>query len=99
MQLLNNPQIEAKEVLALVGSTRATASLLQRVAEDGRWGKNREIVTAVARNPKTPTPLAVRLVERVRTQELRRMAKMSGGLKEMVRRAALREYLRRTQSR
>ncbi|MDX1503999.1 MAG: hypothetical protein R3325_16695, partial [Thermoanaerobaculia bacterium] len=97
--LLANPRLEAKEVLALVQSTRVTAGILQRVAGDARWGKNQEIVTAVTRNPKTPLPMAVRLVEKLRTADLRRMAKMAGGLRESLRRAALREYLKRTEGR
>lgn len=97
--LLANPRLEGKEVLQLVKTTHTTAAILQRVAADGRWGKNQEILTAVARNPKTPSPLAVRLMEKLRTPDLRVMAKMASGLRENVRRAALREYLRRTQKR
>ena len=94
--LLANPRLEAKEVLRIVKSTHANAGLLKRIAEDGRWGKNLEILAAVARNPKTPPPLAVRQMERLRTSDLRVMGKMSSGLREDVRRAALREYLRRS---
>ena len=94
--LLVKPRLEAKDVLQLVRSTHATAGLLQRVAEDQRWAKNQEILASVAKNPKTPTPLAVRLVERLRLGDLRTMAKMSAGMREVVRRAALREYLKRT---
>ena len=97
--LLANPRLVPKEVLALAQSTRVTGAILQRVAADARWGKNHEIVHAVARNPKTPLPMAVRLVEKLRTPELGRMAKMSAGLRESLRRAALREYLKRTQGR
>jgi hypothetical protein len=94
--LLTNPRIEPKEILQLVKSTHVTAAILQRVAGDARWGKNLEIVTTVSRHPRTPSPLAIGLLERLRTSDLRLMGKMSGGLRENVRRAALREYLRRT---
>ena len=79
--LLVNPRLEGKDVLQLVRSTHATAALLQRVAQDQRWAKNQEILASVAKNPKTPTPLAVRLVERLRISDLRKMAKMSAGMR------------------
>ena len=94
--LLSNPRIESKDILRIVKSTHANAGLLKRIAEDGRWGKNQEILAHVARNPKTPPPLATRLMDRLRTSDLRLMSKMSSGLREDVRRAALREYLRRS---
>jgi hypothetical protein len=94
--LLVNPRIEAKEILRLVKSTHANAAILQRVAGDPRWGKNREILAAVVKNPKTATPLATRLMEKLRTSDLRLLAKMSTGYKESVRRAALSEYLKRS---
>lgn len=96
--LLANPRIEGKDVLRMVKSTHAAAPMLKRIAEDPRWGKNQEILAVIAKNPKTPAPQAVRLVEKLRTSDLRWMAKMSSGVRETVRRAALREYLRRTGS-
>ena len=40
--------------------------------------------------------LATRLLPALRTSDLRTMAKMSTGLKEVLRKAALREYMKRT---
>jgi len=94
--LLANPRLEAKEVLQIVKSTHANGGLLQRIVGDARWGKNQEVIAAAARNPKTPTPIGTRLVEKLRTSDLRQMGKMSSGLKEGIRRAALREYLKRS---
>lgn len=94
--LLVNPRIEAKEILRIAKSTYTTGAILQRIAGDARWGKNQEIIAAVVRNPKSPTLMAARLVEKLRTSDLRPMAKMSSGLKEGLRKAALREYLKRT---
>lgn len=96
--LLANPRLEGKDVVRLVKSTHTTAALLKRIAEDGRWGRNQEILGLVAKNPKTPTPVATRLIEKLRTSDLRFMAKLSSGVRENIRRAALREYLRRTGS-
>ena len=69
------------------------------MASDARWGKNREILATVVRNPKTAVPFATRLIDKLRTSDLRVMAKMQGGMREVLRKAALREYLRRTSRR
>ncbi len=95
MGLLANPRIEAEDVLQIVKSTHASPDILQRVAKDKKWTSNQEIRTAVVRNPKTPVPFAVRLLESLRTNDLRDMAKM-GALRESVRKAALSVYLKRT---
>jgi hypothetical protein len=94
--LLANPRIEARDVVRIVKSTHVNGGLLKRIAEDGRWGKNQEILANIAKNPKTPPPLTARLMDRLRTSDLRFMGKMSSGLREDVRRAAFREYLRRS---
>lgn len=94
--LLVNPRLEAKEVLRIAKSTYATGAILQRIATDARWGKNQEILAAVVRNPKSPTLAVTRLMDKLRTSDLRQMAKMSSGLKEVLRKAALREYMKRS---
>jgi len=98
LALLSNPRLEADDVLTIVKSTHATAGILDRVATDRRWMASPEIRTAVVRNPKTPTPLAVRLLDTLPITELRDMAKM-GSIREDVRRAAFRIYERMTSRR
>jgi hypothetical protein len=98
MGLLNNPRVEDKELLELVKSTYVTGAILKRVAGNRRWVSNLEIRTAIVRNPKTPTPLAVRLLEGLRTPDLGTLAK-GGAAREPLRRAALSLYLKRVQGR
>jgi hypothetical protein len=98
LNMLSNPRVEAQNVLAIVKSTYANGGLLQRIAKDRRWASNAEILTAIVRNPKTPTPMAIRLLEHVPTRELRQMARM-GALRENVRSAAFRLYTKRTSRR
>ena len=98
LNMLSNPRVEAQNVLAIVKSTFANAGLLQRIATDRRWASNAEILTAIVRNPKTPTPIAIRLLEHLSTRELRQMARI-GALRENVRRAAFRVYNKRTSRR
>lgn len=94
MALLGNPRIESEDVLRIVKSTHANGAILKRVAADRRWSQNAEIRNAVVRNPKTPTPLALRLLETLRTTDLQVLAK-AGQTKEALRRAAVKLYLKR----
>lgn len=94
--LLNNPRIDSEEVLRIARSSRVVAPTLQRIANDSRWNSNQEILAVIARHPKTPSVFAIRLLPSLRTPDLKTMAKMSSGLREMVRKAALREYMQRT---
>jgi hypothetical protein len=91
LNLLANPRLEAENVLAIVKSNFATADIFQRVAADRRWMNSAEIRTAVVRNPKTPTPIAVKLLETLPISELRDLAKL-GNAKEDLRKAAFRVY-------
>lgn len=98
MGLLSNPRLESEDVLQIVRSTNASGGLLKRVAGDRRWMQNAEIRTAVVRNPKTPMPLALRLLEGLRTSDLQVMSK-AGQTREALRRAAVKIYLKRISKR
>jgi hypothetical protein len=69
--LLVNPRIEAKEILRIAQSAYTSGAILQRIAGDARWGKNQEILAAVVRNPKSPTLVVTRLMDKLRVSDLR----------------------------
>jgi hypothetical protein len=94
MGLLANPRIEDKEVLALAKSTSASSGVLQRIAKDRRWSTNYEVRLALVRNPQTPTPLALQMLETLRERDLRVMAK-GAAVREVIRAAALRKIVKR----
>ena len=93
--LLSHPRLESKEVLELVKSAHATGAMMDRVAGNRKWMSNPEIQAAVVKSPKTSPPLAIKLLDNLRVGDLRHMAK-SSSVREQVRRAALRVYLKRT---
>ena len=93
--LLAHPRLETKEVLELVKSNYATGAMMDRVAGNRQWMSNPEIQIAIVKSPKTSPPLAIKLLETTRTPDLRMLAK-SSSVREQVRRAALRVYLKRT---
>ena len=92
--LLNNPHIEPKEILELAKNSQTVAPVLQRIAGEHRYLQNHEIRVALVKHPNTPTPLAIRMIDGMRTQDLRVLAK-GQAVREAVRGAALRAYLRR----
>ena len=91
MSLLSNPRVGADDVLAIIKSPSSNASILQRIIDDRRWMSNTEIKTALVRQPKTPSQQAIKMLDSLRTEDLRQMSKM-GNLRENVRRAAFRVY-------
>ncbi len=93
--LLSHPRLETKEVLALVKSNHATGAMMDRVAGNRKWMSNPEVQLAIVKSTKTSPPLAIKLLETLRVPDLRQMAK-SSAVREQVRRAALRVYLKRT---
>ncbi len=93
--LLAHPRLEIKEVLALVKSNHATGAMMDRVAGNRKWMSNPEVQLAIVKSTKTSPPLAIKLLETLRVPDLRQMAK-SSAVREQVRRAALRVYLKRT---
>ncbi|MFQ5350422.1 MAG: hypothetical protein ACE5EG_08275 [Thermoanaerobaculia bacterium] len=93
MGLLANPRIEDKEVVALAKSSSASSGVLQRIAKDRRWSTSYEIRLALVRNPQTPTPLALRMLETLREKDLRVMAK-GANVREAIRAAALRKIVK-----
>ena len=88
LNLLSNPQVDSENILAIAKSPYASPDILQRVASDRRWLANADIRIALVRNPKTPTPVAQRLLETLPLNELRTLAKV-GNSKEDLRRMAL----------
>ncbi len=93
--LLAHPRIEDKEVKTIIDSNFASGAIMQRVAGNRRWMSNPEIQLAVVRSPKTPPPLAIKMLPFLRTTDLRKLAKI-GAAREVLRRAALKVYMERT---
>jgi len=95
MGLLTNPRVGADDIVQIIRNPQASPGVLDRVSKENRWMANSEIQKALVRNPKTPAPIAIRLVDSLPTEELRKLAKIQSGLRENLRKAALRVYLKR----
>jgi len=84
--VLKNPRIGLDEVQAAVKLPQLSPDALKFVAEHREWGGNATICAALVRNPKTPMPLALRMLERVPMTDLKAIAK--GGAREQLVHAA-----------
>jgi hypothetical protein len=73
--LLQNPRITIDEIRYIAGFRQASPDALQTIAAHRDWGQNANVVAALVRNPKTPTTVAVKLLDKVAVSELRRLAK------------------------
>lgn len=84
--VLKNPRIGLDEVQAAAKMANLSPEALKMIAEHREWSVNSTVCTALVRNPKTPMPLALKLIDRVPMNDLRALAK--GGAREQVVQAA-----------
>jgi hypothetical protein len=90
--VLRNPRIGLEEVQWAAKLTTLNPEALKLIAEHPEWGQHAIIATALVRNPKTPLPVALRLVPRLPLAELRALAKSQ--VRPQVIQAAKKQLLR-----
>ena len=98
MGLLNHPRLENKEVIEILKSHFVTGGVLEHVARNRKWLQHPEVPALIAKNPKTPQPLAIKLLDLLQRRDLQQLAK-SSGTREGLKKAALKLYLKRIGSR
>jgi hypothetical protein len=90
--VLRNPQIGVDEVAAISRMTTVSTEVLTFIAGRREWYERSEIAIGLVRNPKTPVPLAIRLLDHVGQGELRQLAKQTS-VREAIARAARKKIL------
>jgi hypothetical protein len=73
--LLQNPRITIDEIRYIAGYRQANPEVLAAIAAHREWGQNQYVIAALVRNPKTPATASVKLLDKIGTPELRRLAK------------------------
>jgi len=78
LYVLRNPRIGLDEVLYAAKLSTLAPDAIKFIAEHKEWGLNPSVCAAIARNPKTPVPLVLRILPRVPLQDIRAIAKGTG---------------------
>jgi hypothetical protein len=73
--VLLNPRISDDEVVGLCKNRSIERELLDQICRRKEWLSNYQVKLALATNPKTPLPLAMRLVPTLLPRDLRTLAK------------------------
>lgn len=76
--VLRNPRLGLDEVIYAAKMPSLSPEALKFIAEHREWGLNTVVCTALARNPRTPVPLVLKLLPRVPVQELKVIARGQG---------------------
>lgn len=84
--VFKNPRIGLDEVQAAAKLAQLSPDAIKFIAEHREWGNNATVCAALVRNPKTPTPLALRLLDKVPLSDVKAIAK--GGARDAIVHAA-----------
>lgn len=87
VMLLKNPHLRLDEVQAMARIPSLSPDAIVQISRHDTWSQDGTVCTNLVRNPKTPPPIAVSLMDRVPRAELRRLA-TGQGVREAIARAA-----------
>jgi hypothetical protein len=86
--LLKNPRITTDEVARIARSPLLSSVTADLISKTTQWTNSPEIRIALVHNPRTPTPLALRLLPTLPEPEIRQIAKATA-VSQALRQAAL----------
>jgi len=72
--LLSNPRLTEEDVVRIAASRDSRPRILKEVACSSKWLLRYRVCIALVRNPLTPLDVSLRLISRLRPDELRRTA-------------------------
>src|SRR5262249_49791654 len=73
--VLNNPMLTEEEIINIARDKNSTEEVLRLISERGDWCKGYGVRRALATNPKTPLPIALRQLATLMVTDLGRIAK------------------------
>lgn len=72
--VIKSPRITDGEVIGITNSRSVSEDIIRMIAANREWQKNYRIRQALASNPKTPVPIAIRLLETMSKQDLKNLS-------------------------
>ena len=92
--VISSPKLSEEDVISYASSSLTHEDVLRFIAESRQWTANRQVVTALVQNPRTPAPLAIRFLKSYQTSELRLLSQ-NRSLSAAVRQEARRQLAQR----
>ncbi len=73
--VLTSPRITEVEIVAIAKSRKLDDDLLRRIAANVQWLKNYQVRRALVNNPRTPLPIALKLIPTLLDADLKQLTK------------------------
>lgn len=87
--VMNNPRITEQEVENVAAMRTISDEILRLISMNRVWTRSYPIIHNLARNPRTPIPTVLNILQRIRTKDLKNLSQ-NRNVSEAVRRQALR---------
>lgn len=69
--VIGSPRLSEEDVIAFASSSLTNEEILRAVADNRQWTSNRQVVSAIVQNPRTPPHAAIRFLSAFAKNELR----------------------------
>ncbi|MGC2423282.1 MAG: hypothetical protein WA666_02895 [Nitrospirota bacterium] len=89
LAVLGNPKLTLHEVEMIAASRNVSEEVLREIAGNKDWIKSYSVTLALVNNPKTPVPMGLTFLPKLRTRDLRFVGK-NKGVPEVIRMSAKR---------
>jgi hypothetical protein len=89
LAVLANPKLTLHEVEIISASRNVSEEVLREIAGNKDWIKSYSVMLALVNNPKTPVPMGLTFLPKLRTRDLRFVGK-NKGVPEVIRMSAKR---------
>lgn len=87
--VIQSPRLTEQDVLSYAASSQTHEDILRGIADNRQWSANRQVVSALVLNPRTPPPTSIRFIRMFQANELR-ILMQNRGLSAVVRQEARR---------
>jgi len=91
--LMNSPRLTDNDILSFASSSQSNEEVLRLIAENREYASNTQVVLMLVSNPRTPVPVAIRFLGRLRVNELNNLCRnrsVSAVLRREAKRLAVR---------
>ncbi len=69
--VIGSPKLTEDDIITYAASSLTHEDVLRFIADSRQWTANRQVVSALVQNPRTPPPAAIRFLKSYQTSELR----------------------------